>query len=86
MRAPTSRQGAQPDLDDLFDSLKSLLVASRLWARRQPLDEGAIDRAFDATVIALHARYVSTIPVIGKSPSAGASSASQTRPRSGATS
>jgi hypothetical protein len=63
VRAPTSRQGAQPDLDDLFDSLKSLLVASRLWARRQPLDEGAIDRAFDATVIALHARYVSTIPV-----------------------
>jgi hypothetical protein len=46
--------------------LTGLLVAARLWADRQPLDEERVRRARDAVLLLNHRRYVAAVPAYAR--------------------
>lgn len=63
MSTSTAGDQHQAALDAVLHPLRGLLVATRLWARRQPLDWRAVEVAQDEAIVALHRLHVASIPV-----------------------
>jgi hypothetical protein len=53
-------------VSQLKRELAGLLVASRLWASRRPVDQTRVRQAREAALLANHQRYLSSVPVYGR--------------------